>query len=156
MPTELSMPDKQMIRKAADIAVQVHGLQHDLGGQPYLYHCARVAMSLESPVEQVCGWLHDVLEDAEDLEGYAEIIEKEFPACVIVCCQTLCRKVNESYEDYIASVALDPLATKIKIQDCMDNLMPDRLRRVPTDKRWKLKERYEAALQVLTKSTAAG
>ncbi len=75
--------DIMNLSKAILIAVTVHKNQKDKVGAPYILHPLRVMLSLETTEEQICGVLHDVIEDTsvtlEDLEssGFEEEIIRE-------------------------------------------------------------------------------
>jgi (p)ppGpp synthase/HD superfamily hydrolase len=71
-----------LLEKAIKIAVEAHEGQKDRYGQPYIFHVLRVTFSGEDRKEQICGALHDVVEDTDwttdDLfrEGFPpEIVE---------------------------------------------------------------------------------
>ena len=134
---------------ALRIAVEVHGRKIDKAGEPYCWHVFRVAMALDTPLEQVCGLLHDVLEDSADSGAWYAVIRQEFPWAVIECCEALCKREDERYEDYIARLATNPLAVKVKIQDCLDNTRPERLKKLPPDTAERLVVKYEKALAYL-------
>ena len=51
------------VRTARTWAEKRHEGQADKSGKPYVEHPARVAGRMETPEEQVVGWLHDTVED---------------------------------------------------------------------------------------------
>ena len=76
------------LEKAINIAVEAHKGQTDKAGKPYIMHLLRVMMKGKTEEEQICGVLHDLIEDthwtAEDLrkenfpEKYEETIKYAF------------------------------------------------------------------------------
>ena len=144
--------DQTMLARAWRISTEVHALQIDKGGQSYLFHCARVAMAGQTVLEQVCGLLHDVLEDSPNAGMWLHTFELEFPPEVLVCLVALCRKEGEDYMDYIRRVAENPLATKVKLADLHDNLNPERLIALPSDVMHRLLTRYGQAVKLLVMS----
>ncbi len=67
-----------MLEKAIQLAVEAHKGQKDKAGQPYVLHLFRVMLSGQNKEEQICGVLHDIVEDThytfEDLknEGFSD------------------------------------------------------------------------------------
>lgn len=139
------------LQAAWRIAVEAHALQLDKGKESYLFHVARVAMALDTPLEQVCGLLHDVLEDSPDSGAWYAVIQQEFPWAVIECCEALCRRDVEPYEAYIARLATNPLAVKVKLADLDDNLNVRRLCKLPKKEAARLQAKYLSAFAYLTK-----
>jgi hypothetical protein len=139
----------EMVRKAWEIAVSVHGLQLDMQGESYLFHVARVAMAMETHEEQVCALLHDVLEDSQFTDTWALTIQAEFQPEVLRCCIALCHLDGESYEAYIRRVSENPLAIKVKLADLADNMNPERLFKLPEKTYLRLLAKYSAAVRYL-------
>ena len=53
------------VEAAKALATRAHSGQTDKAGLPYITHPERVAGRLDTPEEQVVGWLHDTVEDTE-------------------------------------------------------------------------------------------
>ena len=53
------------VEAAKALATRTHEGQTDKAGLPYITHPERVAGRLDTPEEQVVGWLHDTVEDTE-------------------------------------------------------------------------------------------
>lgn len=53
------------LEKAIEIAVAAHNNQVDKDGRPYILHCLRVMLQMDTEVEQIAAVLHDVLEDSD-------------------------------------------------------------------------------------------
>ncbi len=68
--TELSLEDKNQLRKAYELAVNAHSKQRRKSGEPYILHPIEVArICVEEiglgPTAAVCALLHDVVEDTD-------------------------------------------------------------------------------------------
>ncbi|WP_117880606.1 RelA/SpoT family protein [Aureibaculum luteum] len=83
----LSKTDKEMIRKAFDVAVDAHKDQRRKTGEPYIYHPIAVASIVANEIglgatSIMCALMHDVVEDSEaytfeDIEGlFGETVAK--------------------------------------------------------------------------------
>jgi len=62
--------DKQLVRKAFDLAVEAHKDARRRSGEPYIYHPIEVAKICSSEIglgttSIICSFLHDVVEDTE-------------------------------------------------------------------------------------------
>ena len=67
----LSKKDKEMIRKAFDVAVDAHKDQRRKTGEPYIYHPIAVASIVANEIglgstSIMCALMHDVVEDSDD------------------------------------------------------------------------------------------
>lgn len=114
------------IERAIEIAVLAHKGQKDKSGVEYILHPLRVMERGKTEVEKICGVLHDVVEDSDwtidDLknEGFSEEV-----ISVIKC---LTKETdNEDYDEFIERIAKDPIATKVKLNDLLDNMDITRL-----------------------------
>jgi hypothetical protein len=144
--------DQAILARAWRIATEVHAFQLDKNGQSYLFHVARVAMAGETVLEQVCGLLHDILEDSPNASQWVQVFDVEFPPEVLDCLVALWHKEDEPYMDYIRRVSESPLATKIKLADLHDNLNPERLIALPSDVMHRLLTKYGQAVKLLVMS----
>jgi (p)ppGpp synthase/HD superfamily hydrolase len=121
-----SMQPDELMNRALEIALRVHGEQRDRYGAPYIFHPFRVMIRVNSNSEKIAALLHDTVEDGEitldDLrrEGFSEEILES------VDC--LSRREGESYGSYMDRVMANPLAVTVKIADLEDNMD---LRRLP-------------------------
>lgn len=135
-----------MLEKAIQIAEQAHKGQKDKGGQPYILHLFRVMQKGKTETEQICGILHDLVEDTnwtfEDLknEGFSEEIID-----VLKC---LTKKKGEAYPLFIRRIAQNPIATRIKMNDLEDNMDITRLKEI-TDKDYMRIVEYHSAYNYL-------
>lgn len=139
-----------MLEKAIQIAVDAHRGQKDKAGQPYVFHLFRVMLSGKTEEEQICGVLHDIVEDTkwtfEDLkrEGFSDEIINALK-CVTKTSD------NENYEDFINRVLSNPLAIKVKLNDLKDNMDLSRLPEV-TEKDKQRLIKYQNAFDRLSKT----
>ena len=135
-----------MLNKALDIAYKAHAGQVDKAGAPYILHPVRVALNCQTEEEKMVALLHDVAEDTpitlDDLktEGFSDK--------VLAALKCLTKTKNEDYQAFIQRVALNPLATTVKIQDLKDNMDVSRL---GGKQHWKM-DIYKEALELLSES----
>ena len=117
-----------MLEKAIEIAIKAHQGQLDKAGAPYILHPLRVMLSGETETEQICGVLHDVVEDSnvslEDLkmEGFSDE--------VLQALDLLTKREGESYDGFIDRIVINGTAMRVKMADLKDNMDVSRLREV--------------------------
>lgn len=134
------------LEKAIFIALEAHRNQKDKAGETYILHPLRLMVKMDSETEMTAAVLHDVLEDSswtpEDLrkEGFSEEV-----LSVLEC---LTRRADESYEEFIERLKLNPTACKVKIADLEDNMAMKRISE-PTEKDWERLKKYHRAWSVL-------
>ena len=136
------------------IAVGAHAGQVDKGGHPYIMHPLRVMLKCKTLEEQIVAVLHDLLEDTRWSKYGVYSLEREGLTPVMSAALTcLTRSSGESYEEFIERIALNPLATRVKLADLEDNMDLTRLETIqPHDlsrqkKYQRAKARLEIALQ---------
>ena len=107
------------LERAIEIAARTHAGQLDKGGAPYILHPLRVMLRVAPGAQQIVAVLHDVVEDSavtfEDLE------REGFSAEVISGLRAVTKVEGESYEDFVARAALDPVGKAVKLADLMEN-----------------------------------
>ena len=134
------------IEKAIQLAAASHAGQRDKGGNPYILHPLRVMLRLKDERAQICGVLHDVLEDtsltASDLrrEGLSEDL--------LMTLLHLTKNNNEDYDSFIDRVLENPLAVEVKLADIEDNLDISRIPLPAAEDLLRL-EKYKRAKQKL-------
>ena len=139
------MPYSTDVEAARALATRAHAGQTDKAGLPYITHPQRVAGRLSAPEAQVVGWLHDAVEDtALTLADIEDSFGLETAAAV----DAISRRKGEAWEDYIARVKANPMATKVKISDLIDNSNLGRLPEV-TLKDVERQAKYNRALKTL-------
>lgn len=128
---------------AIAVAVLAHAEQVDKAGEPYILHVLRVMLRMRTEEERIVAALHDVVEDTNWSLG--DLHAQGFGEAVLDAVDALTRRDDEGYSDYIDRVALNPLATAVKLADLADNLDPSRsISAHPS-----LRERYHRALATL-------
>lgn len=141
-----------LLKEAFRIAVEVHGEQVDRGGEPYLFHVMRVAAAMENDTERTVAILHDVIEDDPCKHGWlywTVQIEVLYGKSVRDAVVALTRSKEEPYGHYIRRLSTNPLAVKVKLQDLLDNMQRDRLRKLSREVADRLFDRYTEAYSFL-------
>jgi hypothetical protein len=134
--------DEQDLARAQSLARVLLRRKVDKAGRPMSDHAARVAARGRTQGEKVIGWLHDVVEDTDttvrDLEamGFADYSDT---------LDAISRRQGEPYFKYIERVKQDPLATRVKLHDIADHLVPRPGFELPAS----LVERYKKARRIL-------
>ena len=114
------------IERAIEIAVLAHKGQKDKSGVEYILHPLRVMERGKTEVEKICGVLHDVVEDSD--WTIEDLINEGFSEEVISVIKCLTKETdNEDYDEFIERIAKDPIATKVKLNDLLDNMDITRL-----------------------------
>ena len=133
------------VEKARAWAERLHKGQTEKNGKPYVGHPARVAGRMNSPEEQVVGWLHDTVEDTEmTLEGIEEGFGPETAAAV----DAISRRDGEEWDDYLRRVKQNPIARQVKISDLIDNSNLSRIDQI-TMRDVERQARYNRALKYM-------
>ena len=112
--------------KAIAIAAQAHQDQYDKAGAPYILHPLRMMLRMSSETEMMAAILHDVVEDTDwtlDQLRQAGFSEEVVQA---IACLTHCG--HETYDEFIARVRTNAIASKVKLADLEDNMDMRRLR----------------------------
>ena len=138
------------LHAALAIAREAHAGAVDKAGRPYIEHIERVVARLGGEEERIVAALHDVVEDT-DL-GPEELRAAGLPERMLEAVLALTRRDGESYEDFVARAATDPLARAVKRADVLDNSDEKRLRELPRDQRDRLRSKYSGALAALDKA----
>ena len=139
-----------MLGKAISITAQAFSGKIDKGGQPYILHCLRVmnAMPKNDSELRCAAVMHDLIEDTK--WTISQLVELGFSDRVIKAVVAMTH-LDESYEDYITDISLNPDATLIKLADLRDNSDITRLKGL-TKKDFKRMEKYHKAFTYLSKT----
>lgn len=133
---------------ALNLSWHAHQGQVDKAGQPYIYHVYRVASAVGSSKEaQTTALLHDVLEDTNVVVW--DLVAVGFHSHITEAVLVLTRVAPYDWESYINEVALNELATIVKLADLADNMNLARLP-TPTLKDYERYGRYMWATHRLT------
>lgn len=97
----------------------------DKAGKPKFGHAERVAGYLTRTTDKTVAYLHDLLEDTTT---YGEDhMKREFPGRIANAVLAMTRSdKSEAYMSYIARLATNPLARRVKLADLRDNMDPNR------------------------------
>ena len=110
----------ELLKRAINIATKAHEGQVDKMEIPYICHVLRVMEAGRTNDEKVLGALHDLVEDTE---WTFEQLEQEFPKQIIDALRCLTKmSEDENYDEFIARIQTNSLATRVKINDIVDNL----------------------------------
>jgi len=153
-------PMINLLCRALNTAHASHLGQLDKSGEAYILHPLRVmrALIIDNNGDQdggffsdgffnllAVGLLHDVVEDTPMT---IEILSPHFPCDVVDAIDAISRRDGETYSEYIERVAANPIATRVKIADIHDNLLPSRAL-PPTRRNTERITRYRVALRIL-------
>ena len=97
----------------------MHAGQVDKGGAPYILHPLRVMLRVAPGAQQIVAVLHDVVEDSE--VTFEDLEREGFSTEVISGLRAVTKVEGESYEDFVARAALDPVGKAVKLADLMEN-----------------------------------
>ena len=136
------------VEAAKALATRAHSGQTDKAGLPYITHPERVAGRLDTPEEQVVGWLHDTVEDTEVT---LTDISSQFGSETAAAVDAISRREGETWNAYLDRIQENPVARAVKISDLIDN---SNLGRIPviTMKDVKRQAKYNKALEKLVGS----
>lgn len=134
----------KLLNDAIVFAAHAHINQFDKAGKPYILHALRVMLAVEphGEIAMMAAVLHDVVEDTKwTLEDIRTVFGEEVAEIV----DSVSRRENEVYRDFIKRANEHPIGRVVKIADVQDNLRPDWL--VPELKG--IQHRYAVALDIL-------
>jgi guanosine-3',5'-bis(diphosphate) 3'-pyrophosphohydrolase len=139
--------DVWCFEQAIAYAMSLHRGQTDKIGDPYILHPLAVSATPGlTMIERAVAVLHDVLEDCSihesDLRG---IFDDEVADAVVA----MTKQEGEDYMAYLARVADNPIALKVKICDIQHNTSLSRLGRLSSEVREKLVAKYNMAMEFL-------
>lgn len=132
------------------LAYNAHHGQVDKGGVPYIFHPFHLAEQMEDEVSCTAALLHDVVEDTDiTMEQLAE----QFPAEVIDVLRLLTHEEGVPYMDYLARLAPNPVARRIKLADIAHNDCEERAKfgnpPMTAEKREYFRKKYAKAREFL-------
>ena len=138
-----------LLERALAIALDAHHGQTDRAGRPYVFHPLRLMHRQHTDAARMAALLHDVVEDS----GWTleQLRDEGFPDAVVEAIDALTHREDEgeSYADYVARAAQNPLARQIKRADLEDNMDIRRLGRPLDEHDLARLERYRKAWQEL-------
>ena len=110
----------QYLHKAITIACEAHQGQSSINGEPYILHPLRLLIKAKSNEERIIAVLHDVIEKTNI--SLADLKNKGFDQNIISSIDSLSRRRNESYIEYIERLMQNKISVKIKLLDLVDNI----------------------------------
>lgn len=137
-----------MIERAYEIACLAHAGQVDKGGHDYIEHPLAVYKMLDTEEEKIVGLLHDVLEDGDKSFFTLDEIREEFGDTVADAVDAVTHREGEEYFDYLARLAKNKIAVRVKLADLTHNSDLSRIEH-PTEKDYARVEKYKKAKQYL-------
>ena len=135
------------LERAIEIAARTHAGQTDKGGAPYILHPLRVMLRVAPGAQQIVAVLHDVVEDSD--VTFEDLEREGFSAEVISGLRAVTKIEGESYEDFVARAALDPVGSKVKLADLAENSDLSRIAE-PSQKDLERVEKYRKAIAYLS------
>ena len=91
----------------------------DKSGSPYVLHCIRAMMTVESLDAKMVAVMHDLIEDTS--MTLAQLRTKGFSEQVVNGVDLVTHKDDVSYPDYIVAIKKNSIATEVKLADLKDN-----------------------------------
>jgi (p)ppGpp synthase/HD superfamily hydrolase len=107
------------LNNAIRIATIAHAGQTDKAGKPYILHPLRVGAAGLTEEEQIVGFLHDVVEDTGTM---LHELRMDFGNEIADAIDSVTRRENETYKEFILRAAQNPIGKAVKINDIKDNL----------------------------------
>jgi (p)ppGpp synthase/HD superfamily hydrolase len=141
---------------AVSLATRAHHGQVDKVGDDYIGHPMRVmstvagsavAAGVDVEHAMMAAVLHDVVEDTGITVD--DLLSLGYPAAVATAVDALTHRAGEPYQDYLARVAVDPVAVVVKTADMADNSDPARLARLAPADAERLAARYATRRHIL-------
>jgi (p)ppGpp synthase/HD superfamily hydrolase len=133
------------IKKAFELANNLHRGQVDKSGQPYIDHLIEVANQVDGVEAVMVALLHDAMEDQGVTRKF--LVNQGFPDEVIEAIALL-TKTDDDYMSYILRIKQNPLAKIVKIADMRHNSDLSRLTSV-SEKDIARKEKYLKSIELL-------
>lgn len=140
------------LERAIEIAVRVHAGRKDKAGAPYILHPLRVMLKLTAPEEQITAVLHDVIEDSqgETRVTIGDLRQEGFSETVIRAVDSVTKRKNETYNQYILRAASNPIGRRVKLADLEDNCDLSRIAN-PTRPDQERIDKYRRAIELIMK-----
>ena len=137
---------ENFVERAIRIALSAHASQVDRAGAPYILHALRVMLRMNTDVERIVAVLHDVLEDTPWTRK--QLAGEGFSEKVLDALESVTRRTDESYDDFIVRAGRNPVARRVKLADLEDNSDLGRIAN-PTDDDRERVEKYRRAIELL-------
>ena len=137
------------LRDAIWFAMTKHQGQLRKGGEPFIPHCLRVMLRMETEKEMVVAVLHDVVEDTDtDIYEVSRLFGNDAAVPIIHLTHRFNQYLDETYFEYIRRAAKNEVSGKVKVADLIDNRST--LHQLPNQaEAASLDQRYTKALEIL-------
>ena len=135
-----------LLEKAIKIAVEAHEGQKDRYGQPFILHVLRVTFSGKDRKEQICGALHDVVEDSEWTTE--DLLNEGFPPDIVEVVRLMTIEKGDDYQQKIDELESNDLAVRVKLNDLQDNMDLRRYNLLDEDDRQRVNKYLKAWKQL--------
>lgn len=114
-----SISNQHLLERAIQIAERQHAGQVDKADRPYIEHPKRVMNAMSNDAERIVAVLHDAIEDTN--LTLSELAAEGFPDYVLKALDSVTRRDEEAYDDFIARAAMNPIGRRVKYADLQDN-----------------------------------
>jgi (p)ppGpp synthase/HD superfamily hydrolase len=135
------------LARAIAVAAQAHVDQQDKSGAPYILHPLRMMLRMDTEAEMMVAVLHDVVEDTD--WSIDKLRSTGFPEVVLTAVESVTHREGESYDDFVARAAANPIARKVKRADLEDNMDVRRIDDL-ADRDLERIKKYHRAWRILT------
>lgn len=105
---------------AIALASAAHEQQKDKAGAPYILHPLRLMQKMHTESEMIAAVLHDVVEDTP--WTLKHLRAEGFPPEALAAIDSVTHRDGETYDDYLARAAANPIGRKVKLADLEDNM----------------------------------
>ena len=140
-----------LTKKALKMCFRAHRDQVDKSGMPYVFHPFHLAEQMDDEASACVALLHDVMEDTEFT--VEDIRALGVSQDVVEALLLLTHDSSEPYLEYVARVARNPLAAKVKRADLLHNSDLARLDEVTDADRARV-AKYAKAIAILDEKGA--
>lgn len=128
---------ENILEKAINLANEIHYGELDRDGEPITDHLLRVMSEGRNLEEKVAGILHHIL-DTTELNAL-DLLREGYPPSITDALQTLRRKENEVYGDYLDRIMKNRLSLRVKLNDLSDKLNIRNLKYLPQNRYYELR-----------------
>jgi (p)ppGpp synthase/HD superfamily hydrolase len=136
------------LEHAIVIAAKAHEGQTDKGGAPYILHPLRIMLSMSTAAERITAILHDVVEDGG--WTFNDLRADGFSSEIVDAVESVTRRPDETYDDYIFRAAQNPIGRRVKLADLKDNGNLSRIKN-PTELDYTRFKNYHKAIEAIAK-----
>ena len=109
----------EMTKKAMRLCFDAHKDQVDKSNIPYVFHPIHLAEQMQDEETTTVALLHDVVEDTDIT--LQQLAEMGFSAAVVEAIGLMTHDDGVPYMDYVAKIAKNPIAAKVKLADLRHN-----------------------------------